>query len=1226
MWAIHAILLTQLWNAQCCGAAGIFLRRGRSIAAGLQKVNTTSVLDHDLLGRPFEEVLDEYLDGVPIAGNQKTRFFWSIAVTSYLLSGFFVYATWYWFSKHHSGKGDTNFFSSRARMQTMSNLSKSTMDPSQLEESEESEEEELVDAERSVSSSSVMSRRTSSDESERRKKKKEQLDRWSKETMPDRLQTAALTLLIIGCLMCVYMAMRFLDRPQCAPFQNKVHIPEMVALGCGMALVYLCVQNPSQELYWPTLMLWLFYIPACQLPPFNLSCEMLQEVCHHSDHWRVEQAVDHADCSLQGQTAQQIFLTVFLLVPWLLPDGRMLHLMWVWLFSVFVVWSVAYIRYSPDGRIAYNSKNVVSNTILLACALFVAYLKKHFLEKSQRARFKSDLANRENSMKLYNILEYMLPDHVIPQLLMLNKGESWSESMDTVTIFFLVIDDFDAVVHKYSSRPSKLLQFLNDSFTQIDKICSMNDVTKIETVGEEYVACVGNTPKDRAESKEHGHTVVLKRLFNAASQILDTQTSIKYKCGMHTGPIVAGVIGNKLPRYRLFGDTINTSARMMQKGLVGQVQFGTATHEVLPEGVPATYRGTVEMKGKGQVEAYLFAGYSKDEKAGEASAATTEAAGSAGLELPSTSLGTSTGSAKVRKSVGFNSTVSQMGDKLETTAQLGEQTSFMMESKEPPVARSSGLLSLLLRRHSTSGDKPIPGAKSAATTNGAPVDFGDVVKRMQVKTEQIADQKEHLDGVEKKKRRVLSEKHGFTEDMERDWFAEYLDETFGKKMHPRIDKWILGLFAITIIEVLWNTPDPHHEELSGWDKPHADFGTHSRWVIFCICRVLVFGMLIGMRRSCNHDNMDWISDNPRTFQSMYVGTSCVCILLLYLSYHVMIVGRVVEADGRLVAPQDQIFTLLFVLVFFVIIRDSLLFGYSLAYIPLAFVIVGLSNIRSESGIYFPLIGQVLFIIIAMSNSVLSHAEEQSLRARFKAKHAMESTRDRVQHILKNMIPPAVLAELKTNPFSSPSHKYEAATIAQSDLCGFTALCSVRTPPEVVGFISEIFGLFDDLSRRHHIYKIETVGDAYIAGQAEHPLTSHNSPTQVVIFGMGMVIAVNDWSRKHGHKVRCRVGVNHGACLGGIVGSEMQRYHIFGSLMQGIEILESTAPEGGVQISPSCFEACKNEWAENKERKPLLEFTKRTKAQLVTSKGEVHEYEEVGGATYLVVDEGLNSSG
>merc|ERR1711862_714241 len=87
------------------------------------------------------------------------------------------------------------------------------------------------------------------------------------------------------------------------------------------------------------------------------------------------------------------------------------------------------------------------------------------------------------------------------------------------------------------------------------------------------------------------------------------------------------------------------------------------------------------------------------------------------------------------------------------------------------------------------------------------------------------------------------------------------------------------------------------------------------------------------------------------------------------------------------------------------------------------------------------------------------------------------------------------------------------------------------------------------------------GDAYIAGQADEPLTLTNKPISVVLFGLDMVRSTHEWSRSIGESVSCRVGVHTGECIGGIVGTEMQRYHLFGALMSGVEVLESTAPEG-----------------------------------------------------------------
>merc|ERR1719491_1084565 len=144
-------------------------------------------------------------------------------------------------------------------------------------------------------------------------------------------------------------------------------------------------------------------------------------------------------------------------------------------------------------------------------------------------------------------------------------------------------------------------------------------------------------------------------------------------------------------------------------------------------------------------------------------------------------------------------------------------------------------------------------------------------------------------------------------------------------------------------------------------------------------------------------------------------------------------------------------------------------------------------------------------------------------------------------------------------------------ICQSDLVGFTRLASTRGPTEVMSWLSDLFGTFDDLSDMRGVWKVETVGDAYIAGMAEKPLTFNNSPIAVVLFGEDMVRAVKAWSTEKNVDVQCRVGVHFGKCEGGIVGAESQRYHLFGEFMTVLAMLEATSMPNKVQMSGVCKE-------------------------------------------------------
>jgi len=171
-------------------------------------------------------------------------------------------------------------------------------------------------------------------------------------------------------------------------------------------------------------------------------------------------------------------------------------------------------------------------------------------------------------------------------------------------------------------------------------------------------------------------------------------------------------------------------------------------------------------------------------------------------------------------------------------------------------------------------------------------------------------------------------------------------------------------------------------------------------------------------------------------------------------------------------------------------------------------------------------------------------------------------------------------------------------------------------------IGAIFGRFDELTDKYGIYKVETQGDAYIAAQAEWPLTECNYPHLVVLFALEMVNATMEWSQLTNLSVRCRVGVHTGECVGGIVGIEMQRYHLFGKLTRDVEVLESTAPEGRVQVSGACregilFDVTNGPNQQIRQGASSIEFEERPEPQLTTSKGEHIPYTEVNGRTFLV---------
>ncbi|CAK0844466.1 unnamed protein product [Prorocentrum cordatum] len=436
-----------------------------------------------------------------------------------------------------------------------------------------------------------------------------------------------------------------------------------------------------------------------------------------------------------------------------------------------------------------------------------------------------------------------------------------------------------------------------------------------------------------------------------------------------------------------------------------------------------------------------------------------------------------------------------------------------------------------------------------------------------------------------------------------------------------------------------------------WRYDHRLYRGKFRDAVYVYCRGAVLFLTIAWWYAADtRRGQKWIREQRGTVAVCFVATYCLSAFLLYISYDAFVCSDTKNYRMKndfykngYEAPHDQIYMLNFLLIFFFMSQQhAMLFWPSLSFVAVACTIavldpilnrgvggyfghapVGKSTVeRFEAPIGF--LGKIMLIIQAILNTIASYTDEQQSRKRFKQQRAYSSTRDKTERILRTLMPEMVVQDLSRNPEITPSHAFLRATVAQSDLCGFTQLSSTKTPEQVVGFMMELFGRFDVLTDKYGIYKVETVGDAYIAGMAEKPLTNENSPILVVLFSLDMVREVDKWAKQQGGiGVTCRVGVAHGRCLGGIVGDTMQRYHLFGPLLTQMEILESTAPEGRVQVS----QALKNEIDAQRadgalssaELQEKVDFELR-EGELCTSKGEVHADDSVRGRPYVVTSD------
>jgi class 3 adenylate cyclase len=265
--------------------------------------------------------------------------------------------------------------------------------------------------------------------------------------------------------------------------------------------------------------------------------------------------------------------------------------------------------YTPSGLFVF----IFSQAFLLSARFAKAFtqvedlsenLERKVIERTEQlnqANKAIEIALEKSDRLLLNIL----PEEVAEELK--EKGSVTPVLFENSSIMFTDFKGFTQIAEGLS--PQELIQELDTCFKQFDKIIERYNLEKLKTIGDSYM-CAGGIPRP---DEHHAINACLAALeiqsFMNQMKIQKKEKNLTYwelRLGIHSGPVMAGVVGEKKFAYDIWGDTVNTASRMESSGTAGRINISYATYDLVKEYFDCEYRGEVDAKNKGKVKMYYL--------------------------------------------------------------------------------------------------------------------------------------------------------------------------------------------------------------------------------------------------------------------------------------------------------------------------------------------------------------------------------------------------------------------------------------------------------------------------------------------------------------------------------------------------------------------------------------------------------------------------------------------
>lgn len=249
---------------------------------------------------------------------------------------------------------------------------------------------------------------------------------------------------------------------------------------------------------------------------------------------------------------------------------------------------------------------IILSPIIVKAIYMVTYLSAMFAVVMFAVYMYTENQRNENKLEVERERSEKLLLNILPQEIAtrLKNGETRiADNYENVSILFADLVGFTPLSATLTAQ--QLFELLSEVFGHFDSVVDKYGVEKLRTVGDGYYVASG-LPLPRADHAQSLASVALEMLDFKSNLSSDLVQGLELRIGINSGPVIAGVIGQKKFQFDLWGDTVNTASRMESHGLPGKVQISEATYTLIKDDFKCDPRGAMEIKGKDSMNTWFI--------------------------------------------------------------------------------------------------------------------------------------------------------------------------------------------------------------------------------------------------------------------------------------------------------------------------------------------------------------------------------------------------------------------------------------------------------------------------------------------------------------------------------------------------------------------------------------------------------------------------------------------